>query len=121
MKKLLRRQGFLKPETSLERLVDDQKKKVGLVVHVDKGPRFVFGKLSIEGLDLNAEAVVTRLWGAKQGTPFDEDFPDYFLKRIREDGVFDNLGKTKSAVKIDQQSRTVDVTLLFGSGEPTRK
>ena len=121
MKKLLRRQGFLKPETSLERLVDDQKKKVGLVVHVDKGPRFVFGKLTVEGLDLNAEAVVRRLWGAKQGTPFDEDYPDYFLKRIREDGVFDNLGKNKSAVKIDQQSRTVDVTLSFGSGEPIRK
>ncbi len=114
IKKLLRRQGFLKPETSLERLVDDQKKKVDLIVHVDKGPRYVFGKLTIEGLDLNAEAAVRRLWGAKQGAPFDEDYPEYFLKRIREDGVFDNLGKTKSAVKIDQQSRTVDVTLLFG-------
>jgi outer membrane protein insertion porin family len=114
IKKRLRRQGFLKPETNLERLVDDQKKKVDLVVHVDKGPGFVYGKLVIEGLDLNAEAVVRRLWGAKQGTPFDVDYPDYFLKRIREDGVFDNLGKTKSAVKIDQQSHTVDVTLLFG-------
>jgi outer membrane protein insertion porin family len=114
IKKRLRRQGFLKPETSLERLVDDQKKKVDLVVHVDKGPRFVYGRLIIEGLDLNAEAVVRRLWGSKQGTPFDEDYPEYFLKRIREDGVFDNLGKTRSAVQIDHQSRTVDVTLLFG-------
>jgi len=121
MKKLLRRQGFLKPDTSLERVVDDQKKKVDLIVHVDKGPVFVYGKLLIEGLDLNAEAVVRRLWGAKQGTPFNEDYPDYFLKRIREDGVFDHLGTTKSAVKIDQQSRTVNVTLLFGSGEPIRK
>ena len=121
IKKLLRRQGFLKPETSLERAVDDQKKKVDLIVHVDKGPGFVYGKLLIEGLDLNAEAVVRRLWGAKQGTPFDVDYPEYFLKRIREYGVFDNLGRTKSAAKIDQQSRTVDVTLLFGSGEPIRK
>jgi outer membrane protein insertion porin family len=114
IKKRLHRQGFLKPETSLERLVDDQKKKVDLVVHVDKGPRFLFGRLIIEGLDLNAEAVVRRMWGSKQGTPFDEDYPEYFLKRIREDGVFDNLGKTRSAARIDEQSRTVDVTLLFG-------
>lgn len=121
IKKLLRRRGFLEPAASLERLVDDQKKKVDLIVHVDKGPSFVFGRLTIEGLDLNGEAAVRRLWGAKKGAPFDEDYPDYFLKRIREDGVFDNLGRTRSAVRIDQQSRTVDVTLLFGSGGPIGK
>jgi outer membrane protein insertion porin family len=120
IKNRLRRQGFLKPETSVERRVDDQKKKVDLVVHVDKGPRFVFGKLTIEGLDLNAEVQLRRLWGAKPGAPFDADYPDYFLGRIREDGVFDNLGKTRSAIKIDDQSLTVDVILYFLPASPKK-
>ena len=35
------------------------------------------------------------------------------LARIREDGVFDNLGKTKAQVKLDDANRTADVTLSF--------
>jgi outer membrane protein insertion porin family len=121
IKKRLRRQGFLRPETSVERVIDDQKKKVDLVARVNKGPRYVLGNLIIEGLDLDAEAQVRRLWGAKAGEPFDEDYPGYFLNRIREDGVFDNLGKTKPDAKIDDQSLTVDVTLVFTGARARKK
>ncbi len=117
IKSRLRHSGYLKPETSVERVIHDEEKKVDLVVHVDKGAQFLFGKLAIQGLDLDGEAEVRRLWGLKPGGPFDSDYPDYFLSRLREDGVFDNLGKTKSEIKIDEPSRTVDVTLTFGRAE----
>ena len=109
----LSRSGYLKPETSVERVLHDAERKVDVVVHVTTGPRFLFGKLVIQGLDLDGEAQVRRLWALKPGAPFDSDYPDFFLARIREDGVFDHLGKTKAEVKIDDASRTVDVTLRF--------
>ena len=113
IKQRLHRSGYLKPDTRVERTLHDDTRKVDIVVRVDHGPQYQFGKLVIEGLDLIAEAEVRRLWSLKPGTPFDSGYPDYFLSRMQEDGVFDNLGKTKSATQIDDASKTVDVTLTF--------
>ena len=53
IKKQLRRQGFLDP-TAVDRTLDDGREAGGvLVVHVDHGPRYVFGALTVEGLNLN--------------------------------------------------------------------
>ena len=117
MKKRLNRDGFMHPQTRVDRAIRDDEKKVDLVVHVDPGARYVFGQLMIEGLDLNGEAAVRKSWGMKPGAPFDAQYPDYFLGRIREDGLFDNLGKTKSAIRVDEQTHTVDVTLSFAAPE----
>jgi outer membrane protein insertion porin family len=117
IKQRLRRSGHLKPETSVERVIHDEQKKVDLVVHVDQGPRFLLGKLTVQGLDLDGEAEIRRLWAIKPGAPFDAEYPDLFLTTIREDGVFDHLGKTKAETKIDEASRTVEVTLVFGPAE----
>jgi hypothetical protein len=53
------------------------------------------------------------LWGIKEGKPFDPDYPDYFLAQIREQGTFDDLGKTHSEPKVDEEKHVVDVTLNF--------
>lgn len=115
MKKRLRREGYMRVSLLAERHLNEAKKTVDLTIKPDLGPRFLFGALTIEGLDLNGEAAVQKMWALKPGKPFDLDYPDYFLAQIREEGLFDNLGKTKSANKIDEQARTVDVTLSFGA------
>lgn len=117
MKKRLTRDGFMHPQTRVDRTIRDGEKKVDIVVHVEPGTRYVFGKLTVEGLDLNGEAALRKSWGMKPGAPFDAQYPDYFLGRIREDGLFDNLGKTKSAIRVDEQSHVVDVTLSFAAPE----
>ena len=109
----LRRTGYLKPDFRVERTLHVEKKTLDLVVHVDQGPQFHFGKLVVAGLEMNGEAEIRRRWAMKPGAPFDAGYPDYFLARIAEDGLFDNLGKTKSAVKLDDQSHTAAVTLQF--------
>jgi outer membrane protein insertion porin family len=45
---------------------------------------------------------------------FNPEYPDHFLDRIRQEGLFDNLGKTKADVKADDVTHVVDVTLTFG-------
>jgi hypothetical protein len=57
----------------------------------------------------------------KKGQPFNVEYPDYFLDRIREDGVFDNLGRTKSIIEPNPGTGTVDVTLIFeGEQRPAK-
>ena len=51
----------------------------------------------------------------KPDSPFNPDYPDQFLARAKEEGWFDNLGKTKADSKIDERTRMVDVTLTFSA------
>ena len=111
MTKVLRRNGYMRAEANAERTLNDRFKTVDLTISFQLGPQFTFGKLTIEGLDLHGEAAVKKLWGMQEGKPFDADYPDFFLGRIREDGLFENLKKTKSVPKVDEATRVVDVTL----------
>jgi len=40
---------------------------------------------------------------------------------VREEGLFDNLGKTKSEFKINAREHTADVTLTFAGENPDQK
>ena len=113
----LRKQGYMRTAARAEHRIHDEKKTVDLVIHADPGPMYSFGKLLIEGLDLHAEHEIRRIWGMKEGDQFDDSYPDYFLTRVREDGVFDNLKKTLSKVRLDDDTRTADVTLIFNPPE----
>ncbi len=115
MKKRLRREGYTKATFQVDRHPDDKKKTVDLVFKPELGTQYMFGKLTVEGLDILSEPSVRKLWTMKEGKPFNADYPDYFLEQIREQGLFDGLGKTRSSLKVDEQNRIVDVTLSFGA------
>jgi hypothetical protein len=55
------------------------------------------------------------MWGLEAGKPFNPDYPENFLNRVREDGIFENLGKTATSQHIDPVGRFVDVKLIFGA------
>lgn len=111
--KRYRHDGYLRPSATVERKYDDTGKKVDLVVHITLGAVYRFGKVAFEGLDLDGEAAVRKMWGMKPGSPFNADYPDYFLQRIKEEDLFENLKKTRSETKVDEAAHTVDVTLYF--------
>jgi outer membrane protein insertion porin family len=121
MRKELLHAGFMEAKVSAERAVDDAKKTIDLSIHLDPGPQFLMGKLTVLGLDLNGEFEMKRIWGIKEGKPFNADYPQVFLDSVREQGLFDNLGKTKPETKINQQDHTVDVTLNFAGEGPKPK
>jgi outer membrane protein insertion porin family len=105
--------GYLHASVKQDRMVDDEERIVDLLLTVEPGPQFTYGKLMIEGLDIIGEPAIRKMWGDRQGKPFDADEPDAFLKDVREQGLFDNLGKTSSSTKINEEAKTVDVTLTF--------
>jgi len=113
IEKRLRREGYLRAQALAERQIHDEKKTVDLLIRLEPGPQYVFGKLSIEGLDLVGEAAIRRMWTLKPGQPFNADYPDYFLTRVREEGLFDNLKKTRALAQPHDETLTVDVTLEF--------
>jgi outer membrane protein assembly factor BamA len=121
MKKALRHAGYMNGQVTPRRTVDDDKRTVALTLWVDAGTQFTMRKLTVVGLDLDSEAEIKRIWIMTPGKPFNPDYPDLFLKRVKEEGLFDNLGKTKADVKINEQDHTADVTLTFNGAPPATK
>ncbi len=117
---LLRRRGYLHASTKIERTVDDAKLTVSVVLQATPGPQYVTGKLTITGLDVISEPAVRKLWGLEEGKPFNASYPDHFLKVIRDEGIFDNLGPTHADTQVHEDTKTVDVTLYF-EGVPKKK
>jgi outer membrane protein insertion porin family len=113
MKKRLRRDGYMRVNTVVDRMIHEDKKNVDITVRIDEGPQFTFAKLAIRGLDLEGEPAIRKLWAMKEGKPFNPEYPDYFLAQVKERGLFDNLGDTKATVEVNEKNRTVDVTLNF--------
>ena len=52
----------------------------------------------------------------KEGTPYNADYPQFFLNRVKEDGYLDNLLETRWDQSIDEKTATVDVSLYFRGG-----
>ena len=109
----LHRGGYLQTSSEVKRDIHDADKTVDLTFQVTPGPQFKFGKLNITGLDIESEPAIRKLWGLQPGKPFNADYPNHFLERVKEQGVFDNLKSTRAETKVDQNALTVDVTLYF--------
>ena len=61
------------------------------------------------------------MWTQKPATPYNPEYPDYFLKTVRSEGLFDNLGETRAETKIDDKANLVDVTLIFKYAPPAKR
>src|SRR5579871_298500 len=121
MRQALRRAGFLDAKLTPNKAIDDAKKTVTVAVRVEAGVQYTMGMLTIKGLDLNGEFEMKRIWTLKEGKPFNPDYPQLFLNRVREEGLFDNLGETKPDIKINPEAHTADVTLIFGAAPPPKR
>jgi len=109
----LRRDGYMLGKSEVHRTVNDTAKSVDVKFEIVPGPRFTFHELTIVGLDIETEPVVRKLWGLNPGHPFNVDYPNHFLERIKEMGIFENLTKTNSESKVNPKDNSVDVTLYF--------
>ncbi len=121
VEKALRRDGHMSVKTKIGKRLDREAKRVDVTIGVEPGPQYRFGKLAIQGLDITTEPAIRKLWAVKPGQPFNADYPEYFLSRVREDEYLDNLGKTESKLAVDEATRTVDVTLIFRGEEKPKK
>jgi outer membrane protein assembly factor BamA len=117
----VRHAGYLDVKVTNDRKIDDEKKEVNVVVHVDAGTQYTMGKLMLVGLDLDGEAEINRIWTLKEGKSFNPDYPDYFLGRVKEQALFEGLGTTKADLKVDEKRHVADVTLTFKGEDPAKR
>jgi outer membrane protein insertion porin family len=109
----MHRTGYIQATSEVKRDVHDAEKTVDVTIAVTPGPQFAMGKLDIVNLDIETEPVIRKLWGLQPGKPFNTDYPQHFLDRVKEQGIFDNLKATRAETKVNQKENTVDVTLYF--------
>src|SRR6185312_15219537 len=113
----MRRRGLLDATVTTQTQTDDSKRAVNVTYNVIPGEVYNFQTLDINGLDITAQPAISRLWGEKAGHPFNPDYPDFFLKRVRQEGIFDNLGDTHSDYTADASTHNVTVHLYFKGGK----
>jgi outer membrane protein insertion porin family len=117
----LRHQGYLDADVTTDRKLDDTKKTIDFTLLVETGPEYTQGKLTVNGLGLDGEAAIRKMWAVKESDPFPIEYPDFFLARVKEEGLFDNLGDMKARTDVNRESHIVDVTLDFkGTGPKER-
>jgi outer membrane protein insertion porin family len=109
----LRREGHLDASSKVARDVNDTEHTVGIEFQIDPGPLYKLGKLDIVGLDIETEPVIRKMWGMAPERPFNVEYPDHFLARVKESGVFDGLKSSRAETMVNASSHTVDVTLYF--------
>ncbi len=117
----MRHRGFLLADVTIDRKLDEGKRTVDVWIVIETGPEYTFGKLTVLGLGLDGEAAIRKMWALKDGEAFQSEYPDYFLSKVKEEGVFDNLGDTKAIPKRDDKRHVVDVTLDFKYSAPKVK
>jgi outer membrane protein insertion porin family len=117
----MRHQGFLDARVTTGKKMDDVNKTVEFLLVVDAGPAYTFGKLTVNGLALDGEAAIRKMWVVKIGDPFPEGYGDYFLSKVKEEGLFDNLGDTTAKPDINADTHVVDVTLDFKGAPPKER
>jgi outer membrane protein insertion porin family len=117
----LRSDGYLNASAKTDRTIHDNNHTVDALITVTPGPQYHFGKLIIEGLDLITEPQIRKVWMLNPGSPFRPDYPDQFLKDLRDQGVFENLGDTRAEKNVNEKAKTVDVKLFFGAAKPKEK
>jgi outer membrane protein assembly factor BamA len=109
----LKHEGYLDVEVSTDREINDEKKTVDVYLVPNPGPQYMFGKLEIKGLGLDGVNAVQKMWGVRSGEPFPAEYPDYFVKKLKEEALFDNLGDVRPEPDIDSEKHLVNVTLDF--------
>ncbi|MBV8867263.1 MAG: hypothetical protein JO210_17835 [Acidobacteriaceae bacterium] len=121
LQRKMRRRGLLDASITTETEPDDSKRAVNVIYNVTPGAIYNFQTLDIQGLDPTSEPVVARLWGEKQGHAFNPDYPDFFLKRVQQQGLFDNLADARSDYSADASTHNVTVHLYFKGGESAKE
>jgi outer membrane protein insertion porin family len=118
----LKHEGYLDAQVSVDKELNDEKKMVDVYFVPNPGPQYMFGNLEIQGLGLDGVSAVRKMWGVPSGQPYPAEYPDYFAKQVKNEGLFDNLGDVRAEPDINADTHVVNVTLTFKYGiTPTKK
>lgn len=118
IQRLLRANGHMAAEITVNRQLNDEERKCSVTFQVTPGPRYTFGTLSFQGLDVHGIAEMKRIWTMEKGSTYNGEYPDMFVTRITEEQLFDNLQNARAVATPNHQTHVVDVRLIFNEPKP---
>lgn len=118
MHRVLRANGHMGVTSTMEKKISDADKICDLVVRLTPGPKYTFGRLILQGLDLHGEHEMRRIWTMKPGAVFNAEYPIKFINTVQEDKLFDDLRSLRHVNIPDERALTVDVKLIFNEPKP---
>jgi outer membrane protein assembly factor BamA len=81
-------------------------------VDVDRGPRFTFGELKIEGLDAAAEKRARKLWALKAGAPMNPGAVEAWMRAVFSAHIAGGTGAERQIVPREGEA-VADVIVRF--------
>ncbi len=118
LERLMRASGNMAATTTYDRQLNDADRLCNITFRIVPGPKYTFGKLLFQGLDLHGEHEMRRMWTMKPGAPYNGDYPELFATRIKEDQLFDGLENVRALPVQNDKALTVDVKLVFNERKP---
>lgn len=111
MRQILRSDGYLAASANPERIFHDQTGYIDLRVNVQKGARFYFGTIELQGLSAKDIDKAMAMWELRPGAPMDGPYLDEYVRSVFSAvHVKSNVNRQMS---IRQPGNLVDVILKF--------
>ena len=110
--------GHLNVEISEHPIFDDAQHTVDYTITLMPGPVFYMGKLAIQNLNPEQEALVLKYWTMHKGDVFDATYPPLFLNRNKNNmhGLDAWSATYKQYANLD--THIVDLVITFHHGGP---
>lgn len=117
----LHNEGYLDATVATDRAIHKESRTVDVWFNVSKGDLYTFGRLDVIGLGLDGEAAIRKMWAVRSGEPFPDGYHDHFVKAVKDEQMFDNLGDIAVTPNINRQRHVVDVAIYFSAAPRSQR
>ena len=117
MRRLYGTRGLVKAAVEPQAQYDDGASSVSYRVQVTEGSVYKMGDLDLEGLEDKAVARMREDWTLREGETYDSSYSQRFVKQALADLPSDAHWSIDVNESVNDQDKTVDVTLRFSKGQ----
>jgi outer membrane protein assembly factor BamA len=111
MRQVLRSDGYLSATGKPNRLFHDETGDVDVQVDVQRGPRFYFGTLELQGLSAKDNEKAMEMWELRPGAPMDGVYLDEYVRSVFS--AVRAKSQVNRNISVRQPGNLVDIVLKF--------
>ena len=113
VKKLYGARGYVMAQATADPEPNDAAHTVVYRVTVKEGDQYRMGKLEISGVNAEGTAKLENMWRLKPGDPYSTEYLREYLRSVGP--MIPRTATVKTMSNVNQQTKTVDVTLQLGA------
>jgi outer membrane protein assembly factor BamA len=117
VRKLYGTRGYLNAKTMPETDFNDSQGSVAYKLVIKTGDQYHFGEVDFDGLDEKSKARLREDWHLREGEPYDSSYPARFVRESSGDLPTGVHWKITPHESINEDEKTVDVTMTYAPAE----